>query len=349
MFVYLSIFFLFGLLAATISERNAPPVMAVMAAFLIWFMGFRYQVGCDYWGYLHRWTSIPDPDNLGDLLLDPEPGFNGMMILIRSLGLEYTWLNAAASLILVVCYITFARAHRYSLLILALLFPIIVLQLGMSGIRQAIAGGFLMVASTTFMKRQKLATAAWILVGMQFHTSAIIFLPIAFLAGRSVSTLRLGAALLVLGPVAAYLLADRFDTYSDRYVEQIHGSVSASGGIIRYFLVLIPALFFPAFRGKLKKEFPEVYPLLKLFTLIIFALAPLILLSSVALHRINYYVMPFSILLFAYLGRVVFVRDQQTMGAVLALTAYGVYSMLWFLTSSHANSCYIPYQNTLFM
>lgn len=349
MFVYLGIFSLFGVLATATRERQAAPVLFMMSVFLVWFMGFRFEVGCDYWGYYHRWVHFREASSLGELIQENEPGFNGLMALIKGMGLDYYWLNVAVSAILVACYAVFARAHRFSLLILALLFPVIIVQLGMSGIRQAIAGGFLMVASVSFVKGSRVWTAFWILVGMQFHTSAIIFLPLALLAGRDVSTARLALAVVVLGPAAAFLLADRFDTYADRYIEQAYGTVTASGGIVRYALVLIPALFFPAFRKPLKLQFPDVYPFLKLTVLVILALAPLIALSTVALHRMNYYVMPFSILLFVYLGAVAFRQDKRIVGAFLALLAYGAYSTLWFLTSSHAASCYIPYQNELFL
>ncbi|MFZ5965228.1 EpsG family protein [Thalassococcus sp. BH17M4-6] len=343
MFVYIGIYTGLALSAIGNYDRKHTVFFLFSGLFLVWFMGFRYATGCDYYGYLHRWENFYPPDELMQLFQGEEAGFSFLMGSIKAYGFEYTWLNVAASIILVFCYIRFAKAHPFAPLILALLFPVIIIQLGMSGIRQAMAGGFLMLAFNAFARRKKLWTAAWILVGMQFHASVIMFLPIALLAGREVNTWRLAASLVVLGPIVGLLLADRFDTYENRYID---GSVTSGGAIIRYTLILLPVPFLIFNRVKVQERFPDVYPLLKLGALIILALAPLVVLSSIALHRLNYYVMPLSILLCVYVGAVLFKKPSQ--GHWLAVLAYGSYSFLWFLSSRHATYCYIPYDNTWF-
>lgn len=344
MFVYLGVYT--GLVLSAIGkyDRRNTVFFLFSGLFLIWFMGFRFQTGCDYLGYLHRWDNFFPPERLSQLFQGEEAGFSFLMGWLIANEFEYTSLNVVASAILVACYIRFASAHPYARVILALLFPVIIIQLGMSGIRQALAGGFLMLAFNAFMRRQKIWTAAWIVVGMQFHTSVVMFLPIALLAGREVNTLKLAASLAVLGPVAAMLLSDRFDTYESRYIE---GSVTSGGAIIRYVLIFLPAPFFIYHQKKLRETFPDAYPLLKFATLTILALAPLVVLSSIALHRLNYYVMPLSILLCVYVGAILFKKPHQ--GHVLAALAYGSYSFLWFLTSRHATYCYVPYDNTWFL
>ncbi len=343
MFVYLGVYI--GLVLSAIGRYDHRNTFFFLfwALFLIWFMGFRYQTGCDYFGYLHRWNNFAPPEELTQLFKGEEAGFSFLMGWLIANDYEYTSLNVAASIVLVTCYVGFARAHPFARLLLALLFPVIIIQLGMSGIRQAMAGGFLMLAFNAFMRRQKLWTAAWILVGMQFHASVVMFLPIALLAGREVSTLKLAASLAVLGPIAALLLADRFDTYESRYFE---GAVTSSGAIIRYALIFLPVPFFILHSEKVRETFPDVYPLLKIGALTILALAPLVVLSSIALHRLNYYIMPLSILLCAYVGAILFKKPHQ--GHWLAVLAYGGYSLIWFLSSFHASYCYIPYDNTWF-
>ena len=203
--------------------------------------------------------------------------------------------------------------------------------------------GFLMLAFNAFARKEKLWTATWILVGMQFHASVVMFLPIALLAGREVSTIRLLAALSILGRVTALLLADRFDTYESRYIE---GNVTSGGAIIRYTLIFLPVPFFMRYRNRLRSSFPDVYPLLKFGVLLIISLAPLVVLSSIALHRLNYYVMPLSILMCVYVGAIISRKPSQ--GHLLAILAYGGYSFFWFLSSRHAQHCYVPYDNTWF-
>lgn len=349
MFVYTSIFSILSIFALATPRRAISQFLWGVCIFLIWFMGFRYEVGCDFSGYLNRWRDLPYTFDFRELIMSNEGGFKLLMATTKASGLEYIWLNVFASVIQVACYFIFAKNFRYSLLILALLFPVIIVQMGMSGIRQGIAIGFLMVAMTAFYKGKKLATALWILLGMQFHTSVVIFLPIAFLAGRTFNTWRLMAALLILGPVAATLVADRLELYTSRYIDQTHRVITSGGAIIRYALIFIPIPFFFLYRKTVEARFPDVYPLLNLFTLISISLFPLVFFSTIALERLNYYIMPGSILIFVYTGAVVFRRDQWILGHILAILAYGFYSLSWFLTSWHAQACYVPYTSTTFL
>jgi hypothetical protein len=342
--VYLAIYSILALKAVGNYSRRQTLYFPFAAIFLVWFMGFRYETGCDYYGYLNRWINFSPWTSPAQLLEGTELGFEFLTLLVKSFGLDYTWLNVAVSAILVFCYLRFASFHAFSPLILALLFPIIIIQLGMSGIRQALAGGFLMLAFNSFVRKEKLWTAIWILVGSQFHVSVIIFLPIAYLAGRTVDSIRLTTALIFLGPIASLLLANRLDTYSDRYGD---GEITSGGATIRYLLIFLPIPFFIAYKNKIRQEFSNVYPLLKLSVIIIISLSPLLVLSSIALHRLNYYIFPLSILLCVYVGSIILRKPYQ--GHWLVIGVYGLYSATWFLFSKHARLCYLPYQNTWFM
>ena len=150
MFVYLGVYT--GLVLSAIGkyDRQNTVFFLFSGFFLIWFMGFRFQTGCDYLGYLHRWDNFFPPERLSQLFQGEEAGFSFLMGWLIANSFEYTSLNVVVSAILVVCYIRFASAHPYARVILALLFPVIIIQLGMSGIRQALAGGFFASTSTAF-------------------------------------------------------------------------------------------------------------------------------------------------------------------------------------------------------
>src|SRR5690606_28407321 len=124
--------------------------------------------------------------------------------------------------------------------VMVLSFPVLVVQLAMSGLRQALATALLMVAYAAFVKGRRLSVAVWILLASQFHTSSIIFLPMVLLVGKRVSAVKLMTAMVLLSPVVAWFLGMRLEVYSDRYVEQIYGESSSSGAWFRYVLVLIP-------------------------------------------------------------------------------------------------------------
>lgn len=343
MFVYIGIFALLTLAGLEVSDRKSKPYLISVCLFLLWFMGARYQVGCDFTGYLNRFLWTPTHLTALDFIQNyEEPGFWLLSHYVISNDLSYMWLNLLASFIMVTCFYIFCREHKNRVMILALLFPVVIVQLGMSGIRQGIATAFLMVSSVAWMRGGRVWTAVWILVGAQFHASVITFFPLALIAGRRLSTQRLFGALVIGVPVAVYLLGGRLDTYSDRYIGT---DVTSGGALIRYTLIMIPAVFFIRYRRQLEASFPHAYELMKLFTLISFALIPVALFSTIMLHRMNYYIMPFSILTFSYLSLIAFPGENRSFVRALPALTYGTYSTLWFLTSRHADSCYLPYQS----
>ncbi len=180
---------------------------------------------------------------------------------------------------------------------LACFFPVLVIQLAMSGVRQASAVGMLMVAVAFFLQGMRVATALSIIAGSFFHTSVIIFLPMAYLAGKKFNVSRTFVGTLLLGPVVYYFLESRMDVYVDRYVEEIYGEMSAFGAVFRYALLAISAGLFFVYREKVEKRFPDYFPLFMLFAMITLAILPLGLVNTVILHRVIYFVMPVSILM----------------------------------------------------
>ena len=336
-------------ITALLAGRRSEQVLLVLALLLLLvFMGTRYYVGCDFHGYLVRFENTPPDASVWQAFALNEPLFQALTLWVVGAGLDYMWLNLTATMIIVAGWWRFLKVQDNPMVILALMFPIIGLQLSMSGLRQAIAVALLMVATVHWVRGQRLWTAVWILLGAQFHTSMYAFLPMSFLAGRQISTLRLALSVALLMPVAGFLLQDRLNVYIDRYVTQIYGETSSGGAYVRYALNLLPVPFFLAVRDTVRARFPRRYELLKLFAVIILVLAPVGLWSSIALHRLNYYVMPFSILIFTTTAEAMFRPAQKRLAFVLPLLAYGGYMGFWLSASRHARECYIPYDSYLF-
>ena len=349
MLTYLTVFTVIALLGLSIPDRRSLATLLTICLFMLWFMGARYIVGCDFKAYFLRYHDILPGLYLTEIFGEQEPGFALMSAILKTLGAHYMWVNICASALMVAGYFIFARAHRSPSRIIALLFPVKIVQLGVSGIRQGVAVSALMVASVFFMKGRGWMTALMIVLGAQFHSSLIMFLPLAFMAGRKVSIGRIVFGVLLLTPVAMYMLSDRLDVYADRYIGQNFGAIPSSGAVIRYAIIMIPQVFFLFYHRRIQEQFPEVYSLLKVFVIISFSLMPLAVFSSIALHRINFYVMPFSILSFVYLSWCIFPKRQVLLGRAIPAMIYGTYQLTWFMTSSHAEACYIPYRSFSFL
>ena len=347
--MYIAIYGALVMLAIFVRRRQFELVTVFLClAFLVLFMGTRYYVGCDYAGYLSRYDNTPVYSSLLDAFKAPEPAFNLIMIGVVTSGLDYLWVNLISSAIIVACYWYFLRHHSYSLMILALCFPILIMQLGMSGLRQAIAVAMVMAASIPFTQGRRFATFMWIVVAAQFHTSAYVFLPLVALVGVRVSFGRMTWAAMAALPLLLWLLSDRLEVYQTRYVEQAYGDQSSGGAVFRYFLMFPVSVLFFVNRERIMKAFPNHFETLKIWNLAILALAPLTILSSFALHRFNYYVMPFNLVSFVYVSHLMFTRRFHFVAVLIPPLVYGIYTIGWQSMSSHFRACYVPYQSVLF-
>lgn len=347
MLPYFAIYGVLALLGLKRPEGRTVNLVLLSSAsiFLVWFAGLRFFVGCDYHSYVLRYSEAKYLD-WSYILSHEEWGFGGMTALFAKAGAPFEAFQASVSAIIIFLYARFAWRHHYALYLLALFFPILVLQLGMSGIRQAMAVGFIMLAYNAFIDKKRLMIGIWVIVAFLFHNSAIILLPMAFIAGRQISIPRLVGGFILLAPLAAYLLGDRIDVYSARYVEQLYGTQDSGGAWFRFALSALPVVFFLQYRVRIKAKFPEVYQLLLFGALFIAAISLSGLISTVAVHRLTYFSLPLSILMTLYISLTA--AKNPTNGFVAWLAVYGAYLVVWFTVSRHASVCFMPYQNVMF-
>ena len=349
MILYVFIFMSLAVLGmAKVSHRQRTFFFAALYVFFVLFVGTRLDTGCDFATYFLRFKYLLF-NNINSLFDTSEPGFFLLSYLTKSAGLEYVWLNVFAAGIFFYYLIKFVRNHPRPLLLIALVFPILVIQLSMSGVRQALAVAFLMGALDAFLHARRLQIVIYILIGSTFHQSLIILLPLALMVGRSYSFVRVVGAIAVLMPVAAYLLSGRAEVYQDRYIEQIYGEMDSGGAIFRLGLLVITAALFEIYTSRMSRVFPNEYNLMRLFALVSFALIPVMLVNTVALHRLIFYVVPMQAYILAALPSALFANKRSVQLAELGTIAvYAAYILVWFSASRHANICYVPYQSYLF-
>jgi hypothetical protein len=349
MHVYLTIYFLLSGIAYLFrSKRQSWALAVLIAPFLLLFIGGRYRVGCDFLAYQARFEEMY-PASMGWLegFRMGEGGFHLINLMARDFGWGFNGVLMVCATIYVACLLRFSRLAPRPLALIAIAFPILVMQLGMSGLRQAMATAFLMLGYVAFTQRRQWLTAAWVGVAYLFHESAIALLPMVMLARRQFSAKYLIAGVVLLAPLAGWFLGDRLEVYNDRYVDQIYGESSSGGAWFRYAACLAPFLLVWWKRRRLQAAYPDLHPLLWLFMLVTFALALAGLVSSVALHRLTFYVLPVSLLAFLCVVECAFASNSRRLSWTLPFLMYGVYIVSWFLLSRHGTVCYIPYESWL--
>ena len=159
MTVYLSIFLAMAFLGLMVKTRGQQDgALAVVGVFLLVFMGTRNDTGCDFRAYYMRFQNLYHDSSYFSYIGEEEPGFHWLNLLVHNLGLDYMWLNLFASLIFVVCLIRFVRLSPAPMMLLSIMFPVVILQLGMSGLRQALATAFLLQAMISFVQVRRIQT-----------------------------------------------------------------------------------------------------------------------------------------------------------------------------------------------
>lgn len=350
MIAYFSIFLALVFIGLHVKSKvQTNFALVVFGAFLLIFMGTRRDTGCDFSAYEARFRQLYSDTNYISILTREEPGFHLLNLYIHYLGLDYMWLNLIGSLIFIIALIRFVKIAPTPVLMLALMFPIMIIQLGMSGLRQALAVAFLLQSYISFLSVRRINAGLWVFLAAQFHSSAYIFLPLAFMAGRQFTWKTAFISLILTAPASVFLLGDRADVYSDRYIEQIYGENSSSGAVLRYMLALFPYILFELNKRRVQAQFKTYYPIFRISSLITFSLFFIGLISTVILHRLTFYILPLSSLVFICTVMVIPRANMLSRKLLYVPTSlYLIYIIGWFTLSRHSSICYIPYDSYLF-
>ena len=95
---------------------------------------------------------------------------------IREAKVPYPFINVIAGSIFFIGVHSLARRQPDPLAFLVLLFPILIINMPMSGIRQGAAIGLICIAFSAFIDRRPVRFGFWVIIAAGFHSSAIVFL-----------------------------------------------------------------------------------------------------------------------------------------------------------------------------
>ena len=317
---------------------------AVLAALFV-FSAFRYQVGCDWSGYYYQylgaanfdWSSVTE---IRDLIWWAILGW------IRAMGLPYPVANIVSSAVFFAGVHVLARRQPDPLGFLVLLFPILIINMPMSAIRQGAAVGLLCIAFAAFIDRRPLRFSLWVVLAAGFHGSSLIFmllLPVA--TGRYTRGRLLLAAVLAVPGVFFLASGDAADVATSRYIDT---GVEAFGAVFRVGLLGLSALYFFLFlRKKWLRTWPQDYSLASIGAIGMALAFLLIPVSTVIGDRFGYYLIPIQAMIFARIPFLPF-RVNAALHAALPYLGLLLVFTVWSQLSGHFKQCYIPYQSWIF-
>jgi hypothetical protein len=134
------------------------------------FVAFRFEVGCDWPGYLNQY-DVQAEGFSPDLLDLREPLWWSIIELTHRLGLPYPWLNVFAATIFFAGLTALALRQPDPLGFLVLCFPVLIMNMPMAAIRQAAAIGVLCFAFNAFSDRRTVRFILLVAVAATLHAS----------------------------------------------------------------------------------------------------------------------------------------------------------------------------------
>src|SRR5438093_418393 len=198
--------------------RTNPGIYRVVVLALFLIAAFRFEVGCDWGGYI---AQLDQERQLGliQTLANREWLWFLFLHFIARFGLDYAWINVFSAAAFFAGIHVFAKRQYDPVGFLVLLFPILIINLPMSGIRQGVSVAFMCIAFTAFIDRRVVKFVIWTAIAGSIHSSAIIFfLLVPFCLNLRPSVQMLAAAVLALPGLYLLLTGSAADVAFNRYV-----------------------------------------------------------------------------------------------------------------------------------
>ncbi len=212
------------------NERKKHMLFVFSIILLIGFLGLRGFIGWDWWAYYPSYNNLPSGFNY-------EIGYEIWSNIFYKMGLSYhhfTFINTVAD-ILILAYVL-KKYSKYPIFSMFLFLAVQGLSFEVDLLRNAKAV-LLFIISIQFIKERKLIPFLILnILGMTFHMSSVIYLPMYFILNRNYSR-KIILPLIILGNI--YYL---FDTKLFIHILEYMSSVLpvAVGGKITSYLSIIP-------------------------------------------------------------------------------------------------------------
>lgn len=326
------------LVPGRLPERQARWLWVVVGALFAVLLGFRHEVGGDWFIYLLHFQDATRA-SLVEILGRGDPGYYGLNWLIARLGGDIYWLNFCCAVVLMWGTIYFCKRQPNPWLALLAAVPYMLVVVGMGYTRQAGALGFALLGLSALGDGRVRSFLLWIIVGALFHKSAVLLLPVAALA-NSRNRIVTGLLVMVTTALTYYLLLA--DSAERLWINYVDADLQSEGGLIRVVMNAVPAVLLLIFRRRLVPD-PVQRRLWCWMAAFALVCIPLVGMASTAVDRVALYLIPLQLFVFSRLPRLAGTTQMRT-PLVLAIVAYyAAVQFVWLNFATHAQY-WTPYQ-----
>lgn len=310
--------------------------------FFILLIGFRFEVGGDWYNYLGHYDQVIGA-SLSEALRHGDPGHQFLNWLMARWDLGVYGTNVIYGIVFMIGLIKFSRLQTYPWMSMVVAVPYLVTVVAMGYSRQAMAIGLFMLAITYLQKGKFNTYIVLIVIAALFHKTAVLLLPLGiFLYGKG-----LALRILMLIPIAYgawdLLLADIQQQLWTNYVDT---QMVSSGAKIRVVMNFIPSLLLLYYRKEWQRSFND-YTFWFWIALGSIISVGLVGFASTAVDRIALYFIPIQLVVF---GRLPYLARNQISPAFIKVVIVLGYALIFFVWLNFATHAYawVPYDNIIF-
>jgi hypothetical protein len=312
---------------------------------LFLFSAFRFGVGCDWIAYQKMFDNAKGIDWLF-IQKVRDPLFWTLLRWANNMDLSYPFINIISSAIFFIGVHILARRQPNPLSFLVLMFPILIINMPMSAIRQGAAIGLICIALVAIIDKRPIHFLLWGFLAAGFHTSALAIIALLpFATGRFNYTRFVIAALLACLVLIILFYSGSAERASSVYIGTHR---EAYGAPYRIGMLTLSALYFLLFvKKKWQQTFPQDYNIVILGVIGMILIVFLVPVSTIISDRYGYYLIPLQAMIFARLPYLRF-KSNQWLYCVLPYLGLFITFIIWTQISYHFNACYIPYDSWIF-
>ncbi len=313
----------------------------IFAFLLVLVVGFRHEVGGDWFNYLMPLVTAKDQTWYEGMMSGGDPAYGLLTWIAANFGGGLYLVNLVCGVVFVYGLLVFARNSPQPWLAMCVAVPYLVIVVAMGYTRQGVAIGLAMVGLVALDQGRLYKFAGWLILAAFFHKSALILLPLALFSGRKSWVALLGV--LLVGAVMFFLLlAEHVDSFIAGYITDEYAS---SGAGIRVAMNALPAALFLMLQNRFdlttsQKSFWVWMSLGALAFILLLAVSP----SSTAVDRVALYWIPLQLYVWSRVPQAMGQRtgtQRQWLAVVLAYS-FAV-QFVWLIFADHSYA-WLPYQ-----
>lgn len=335
-----------SLLALLNTGRLSLGLWYLVFAFFVCFVGLRFNVGPDWVQYNYIHATLANQD-FWDIALQAEPLSYSLFWLSENLGFDVYLSNVVAAIIMLTGVFAFARRTVNPWLAVVTATPYFIVVMGMSGVRQTMAAGIILLLFSRWERYTLIRRGIYILIAAMFHTSALV--NNIFLVIKLNIPLRYKAALGLLIAAATLYLSFGVSVYSEnmvKYQERYLASPfveESFGSLYHIGMIAIPAVLGFIFRRRIYQSIHNV----SLLNFGLYASAGVFLInffSSTVASRLTVYL--YFVPMMVYPALTSSGKQNANMSMFIVILFHIMILYVWFTFGNHAFA-YMPYQNLL--